>query len=971
MSALRPALFASVSLVALVACSTPPATVDRSPVRAAPEVPGDPMGVVIRRLPNGLTVMLSPNHEEPRITAWITTRAGSAKDPSEATGMAHYLEHMLFKGTRQLGTLDYAREAPHLERITQLYDRLFGTTDADARAQLYAEIDAEGVAASEFQVPNELDQLYDALGCSGLNAFTSDDQTSYTVEIPANRVEQWARVEGDRFAQPVFRLFQTELEAVYEEMNQSLDSKERALFEALHRALWPRHPYGTQPTIGTVEHLKNPSIRKMYEYFERWYVPGNMCVALAGDFDPDDVLATLERTLGRWPARPVPADPVFPLDPPHGRVFHEIRHRGEEQVALAYLTVPAAHPDRDALVLCDMLLDNSETGLVNVNLSQAQAVRAAGASPTFNVDSGYELLWAVPKTDQTLEECEALLLEQVRLLREGAFDESDIAAVVTDFEVGRKRGLESNDTRVGTMTAAFVERTPWSRSVHEIERLRKLTKADVVAAARRWFGDDRVVVYRRNGEPELPEVTKPAFTPVDMKGDVHTPFFASVLDMPVDPIEPHFAVKGVDYSVADYPWGRLYYAHNDVNDVFDVSVRFDVGSDHDPRLDTAFDLLALAGADDADAVAYRRRLYALGSSVVCAAGDDETVFSASGLDAHFAETVALLRAHTARPAGVTQQDLDTLVERTIGARAVQKTDPRALNAALVEYALHGPESRFLKAPTDAALRALNVEELFAAVRDLWTTKRTVTYVGSLAPEKVAELVAAGDTGALREPPARRPETYVTPAANRIVFLQNGGAQARVALFAPDGTLDPEQAPLERLYDEYMSGSMGSVVFQEVREARSLAYSVFTDYAAGARRGDANLMRGAMSNQQDKVPEALDVLLGLVREMPPSEVRLEQVRRAVDEAYRTNRLGFRRLPTTALTWDRWGLDGDPREANWRRATSLTLDELVAFAGRFRTRPFTVTVLGDRDAVDLPSLARFGTVEEVQRDALFNW
>ena len=582
-------LCAATVLTGCATVSTPDA--GGRPGGLAPAVPGDPMGVVVRRLDNGLTVMISPNHEEPRIAAWITVRAGSAKDPADATGMAHYLEHMLFKGTSRLGTLDAAAEKPHLERITALYDELFETTDPARRAELQARIDAEGVAATRPQVSNGLDRLYDALGFSGLNAFTTTDQTSYIVNLPANRLEHWAAVESERFEDPVFRLFQTELEAVYEEMNQALDSPGRALFEALYLALFPQHPYGTQPTIGTVEHLKNPSITKMYEYFRTWYAPGNMCIALAGDVDPEAALAVIERHFGRWQPRPVPADPEFPVVRPQGRTFVEVVHVGDEQVALAFPTVPAGHPDQDALVLCDMMLDNGQTGLVNRNLQQTQAVRAAGSSPTFLVDAGFQLLYAVPKPGQTLEECEALLLEQVARLREGAFSPEDLDAVLTDFEVREKRGLESLETRVSEMTDSFVERTPWERSVRSLDRLRHVTKEQVVAAARRHLDRDFVVAYRRTGEPRLPTVTKPAFTPVEIESDRHTDFFRAVLETPAAPIEPVFAVAGRDYTVSEHPWGRLYHAHTPLNDLFDLQVVVETGTDHDPHLGLALGLV--------------------------------------------------------------------------------------------------------------------------------------------------------------------------------------------------------------------------------------------------------------------------------------------------------------------------------------------------------------------------------------------
>lgn len=954
--------------------SVPPDGGDSAAAGAiAPAVPGDPMGVVVRRLPNGLTVMLSPNHEEPRIETWITTRAGSAKDPADATGMAHYLEHMNFKGTSALGTTDWAKEKPHLDRITELYDRLFSTTGADERAAIYREIDAENQAASQVEVPNELDTLYDTLGFRGLNAFTNDDQTSYTVNIPSNRLETWATVEAARFRDPVYRLFQSEIEAVYEEKNRGMDDKNRNTYETLRRALYPEHPYGTQPTLGTVEHLKNPSLTKMYGFFHRWYVPGNMVVALAGDFDPAEALAVLERTLGAWEPKEFPADPSHPIPAPKGRKFVEMVHEAEETVWLAWLTVPETHPDRDALLLADMMLDNNRTGLINVNLGQKQATLSANASHSFQNESGYEMLTGVPKQGQTLEEVEALLLEQVRLLKEGAFTEDDMAAVVTDFEIGQKRELESNRARVAAMTDAYLVQRPWEWRVRQLDRLRSLKKADVVRAANAWFGSDFVCVYRRNGKPELPKIPKPPFTPVKIAADRHSPWFQEIAAMPAAPLEPRFLEKGRDWQETSLPTGTLLAAKNPMNDLFQITFTVDVGTDTDPRLSMALALLEFGGAGEMDDVAFKRRLYALGTSIGAGAGRQESTISIEGLDAHLEESLDLLRRHFAEPTGAGQDDLDALVARTIESRAKQKIQQPVVAQALNRYALRGADSDSLVAPRNETLQSWKAGDLLGAARSVWDWRRTALYVGTRPADEVAKLLslpplAGGET---KEPPARKPIAYVVPEKPRVLLVPKQGAQAQVAIFFPDGVYDREKVPLHRFYDEYMGGSMGGVVFQEIRESRSLAYAVGSSYRDGGWKGDPNVFLGSLGTQADKTLEATEVFLRIIKEFPASETRRAGVARSLDESYRTGRTPFRAIPGTVLAWRRLGLESDPRPWNWERVKALTLEDLVAFAGRWKSMPYTVAIVGDTARFDRARLESFGEVVEMKPDDLFAW
>lgn len=938
-------------------------------------VEGDPMGVIVERLPNGFTLMVSENHEEPRADCWITTRAGSAKDPAEATGLAHYLEHMNFKGTPKLGTIDWAKEKPHLDRITEIYDELFRTTDPAKRAELYKAIDTENIAASEFECMNEFDSLYGGLGFKGLNAFTTTDQTTYRVSVPANRIETWAKVESERFTDPVYRLFQTELEAVYEEKNRGLDNKAWAVHEAKLAALYPNHPYGTQTTIGTVEHLKNPSLTKIYDYFHKWYVPGNMVITVSGDFKADEVLALLKKYFGSFPSKPVPPDPVHPIAPLKGVTRVELKFETDEEVQIAWQTVAPTHPDADALKLADMMLANGKTGLIDVNVNQKQALQSASASPEFYVDAGCETMSAVAKSGQPLEDAEKLLLAQMDLLKKGTFSEEDMKAALTEFEISEKQGLESNEARVGAMIDAFVQAQPWEWRVHEIDRMRVLSKDDVVRAANKYFGPDYVVVYRRTGKPELPKIAKPGFTPVKIKADRHSAFYQQMLADPAKPIEPRFIEKGRDYFTKDMKSGQLLWAKNPANDLFQLSFSIEVGSDNDPRLSLAGGLLDFGGAGDLDAQAFKRKLYSLGTNISFGSGRQESAITITGLDANFEESLRLLRAHFETPNGAKQADLDKLVERIVGSRAKQKIDARAINGALGSYAQRGADGDVLRQPRNEALKALKADELVAAARDLWSYPRKVQYVGTRPIEEVAALVdlppIGAESTAMKPAPARAAVKFVVPEKPRILFVDKKAAQAQVGLFYPDGTYDRPAVPVHRMYNEYMNGSMGAVVFQEIRESRALAYDAGTIYRDAAWKTDGNIFFGILGTQADKTLDAIDVLMRIVKEMPASEDRMANAKRTIDETYRTARIGFRIIPGTVLSWWRQGLDGDPRPWNWEQAKKMTLADLSAFSGRFKSMPYTITIVGDKSRFDMAKLAQFGDVVEMTPDQLFPW
>lgn len=361
---------AFVLALGLAACATPagapssapaPAPATAPPAAAGPAggshqvellpapLPGDPMGVTIHQLDNGLTVYVSTDREHPRVAIQIVVRAGGRHDPADSTGLAHYLEHMLFKGSPRLGTLDGEGERAHLARIEALYDQLFVERDEGKRLALLGAIDQENQATARFVIPGEVDRIYSSIGARGLNAFTSPDSTRYVIEVPSNRLEHWARLDAERLLHPTFRLFPSELEAVYEEKNRAIDNPERRVHEASINALFPAHPYGSQLNIGSIEHLKNPAYRQMQDFYRRWYVPNNIAIVLAGDVDVARVLPIIRAQFGGWKAQPLPPLPPSQTPPVRGRVVREVVAAGEESVSLAWQAVPELHDDALAL----------------------------------------------------------------------------------------------------------------------------------------------------------------------------------------------------------------------------------------------------------------------------------------------------------------------------------------------------------------------------------------------------------------------------------------------------------------------------------------------------------------------------------------------------------------------------------------------------------------------------------------------
>ncbi len=440
-------------------------------------VPNDPLKARIYTLDNGLKVYLTVNKETPRIQTFIAVRVGGKNDPAETTGLAHYFEHLMFKGTNSYGTQNYEAEKPLLDQIEQQFEIYRKTTDEVQRKAIYHTIDSLSYEASKYAIPNEYDKLMAAIGANGTNAYTAYDQTVYVEDIPCNQIENWAKIQADRFENNVIRGFHTELETVYEEKNMSLTRDNRKVQEAIFSSLFPHHPYGTQTVLGTQEDLKNPSITNIKNYYKQWYVPNNMAICMSGDLDPDKTIAIIDEYFGQM--KPNPELPKLNLpkeEPITEPIIREVLGPDAESVALAWRFPGASSKDFETLQVISQLLYNGKAGLIDLDLNQQQKVLSGYGYPMGLADYSMLILGGVPKQGQTLEEVQNLLLGELHKLRAGDFDEKMLQANINNFKLYQIQNMESNEGRADMFVNSFINGTSWEDEVTSIDRIAKLTK---------------------------------------------------------------------------------------------------------------------------------------------------------------------------------------------------------------------------------------------------------------------------------------------------------------------------------------------------------------------------------------------------------------------------------------------------------------------------------------------------------------
>ncbi len=936
----------------------------------------DPFGVREYTLKNGLKVFLSVYKDAPRVQTYVAVRAGSKNDPKETTGLAHYLEHMLFKGSHQLGTTDWEREKKEIQKIEELYEVYRRTTDEQRRKEIYRQIDSISYEASKIAIANEYDKSMTAIGSEGTNAFTSNDYTMYVENIPANQIENWAKVQGDRFPNLVLRLFHTELEAVYEEKNIGMAQDNRRVNETMMNALFPNHPYGTQTTIGTIEHLKNPSMKNIREYHAQYYVPNNMCVAMAGDFNPDEVIKIIDKYFGSWKPGTVPAFTKVKEQPITSPIVRLVNGQDPANLTIAF-RIEEGHGSRDALLAqaMEMVLNNGACGLIDLNLNQKQlCLNAYAGTYTLN-DYAAFMLGGRPTQGQTLGQLRDLLLGQLELVKKGEFDESLIEASINQLKLQIMRQAESNNSRASQLAYAFVHHQTWDQVIDEINQLSKITKKDIVDFANRICKDNNyVIVYKHQDTPDpVTKVQKPAITPIHVSRDVESPFLASIKNAKVKPIQPQFVNFKKDLQKGKTQNGsEVLYVQNKENGTFNLQYRFEFGSTADKTIDLASNYVDYLNTPNHTAEQLQEEFYKLACSWGISVGGRTVTVSVSGLAENMEKAMALVEEVMAS-CQPDDEALKMLVERAIKNRNDRKTNQRAAFSALNSYGIYGEQYVKEGTESDAELRAYTARQLTDALHGLFQYKHRVLYYGPLSlKEATAAVNRIHTVKPTKDVPANKVYQPQAVNENTVLFVNYDAKNTYVTEYFRGEHFNTAQVPDMNLFNEYFGGSMNAIVFQEMREKRSLAYSASSRYTYGSDKDGYFFNSANVITQNDKLLDALNAYEELFDDMPRAEANFRLAKDALLSSSRTARTTKMGIINAYLNCELMGWKEPLRKQNFQAYQNMTMQNLVNFQQQhIKGQKKAYLILGKESEMDFNALSKFGKVKKLTLDQIFGY
>ncbi|WP_413514025.1 M16 family metallopeptidase [Myroides odoratus] len=937
-------------------------------------VENDPAKARIYTLNNGLKVYLAQNHDEPRIQTYIPVRTGSNNDPEDSTGLAHYLEHMLFKGTSKLGTVNWEVEQALIKKISDLYEQHKNETNPEKKKAIYKRIDEISKEASQYAVANEYDKSVASIGASGTNAHTWFEETVYKNVIPSNELEKFLIIEKERFSQLVLRLFHTELEAVYEEFNRGQDNDYWASHEKMMALLFPTTHYGTQTTIGTSEHLKNPSMVAIHNYFDQYYVPNNIAVVLVGDIQFDETIQLVNQYFGAMQKGTQPKEYVAVEQPIQGIKVGEVFSPQAERVEMGFRLGGAKTSDALYVAMIDMLLSNGQAGLIDLDINQKQRALYAGSSPMIMKDYSVHQLTGMPNEGQTLDEVRDILLEQIDKIKKGEFDEWLLQAVINELRKNSMKALEDNDAMATEMYQTFIQGRSWEEAVSEIDRMEKITKADIIRFANEHYKDNYAIIYKRQGEnKDLVRVENPGITPIDLNRDSESEFYKALNKVAVKDIQPEFVdfTKALKREQIGKIKTTLYSIDNVTNDLATVTYLTPIGSDHDKKLSLALGYLDYIGTNTYFAADIRKEFYKLGIDYSLNTGTDKSYITISGLKENIPAGIKLLE-HLLKDAKADQEAYDNLVDQILKSRFDAKTSKGGIQRALNSYIVSGNQlSRFKDILSEAELKAIKPTELVGLLHTFFDYNQEAFYYGNDIAKVKKAIVADHNLGKGKAVPVKK--EYAEPATDGTVyFAPYDMVQAEISYRGRESKFNKDLLATSSVFNSYFGGGMASVVFQEIRESKSLAYSAYAYYANAGKLDKYNYVMAYVGTQANKLPQAVDAMMELMNDMPQAQNQFENAKNSALKNIATQRYTKAQIFYYWLSLQERGINYDINKDIYKQTQEMKMTDLVHFFNQYvKGKTFNVGLLGKKENLDWEAVKKFGTIKELTLEDLFGY
>lgn len=929
------------------------------------------------KLSNGMIVWLNEDHSMPKIYGGVVVKAGAKDCPN--TGIAHYFEHIMFKGTEEIGTIDYAQEKPWLDSISAAYDQLAITQDAATRTAIQKDINRLSLKAGDYAIPNEFNNLISRYGGSKLNAGTSFDFTFYHNMFMPQYLEQWCILNSDRLINPVFRLFQSELETVYEEKNMNDDDTGDVMRELIFKEIFGTNGYA-YPVLGSTENLKNPKLSDMKDFYSKYYVGCNMGIILTGDFDAENVMPLLERTFGRIPQGVPPTHVKSPMP--------DIR---EERTVEMRLPIPLVslellifksptdyEKDANAVKIAAKLLSNNKVGKLDSLVTEGH-IMASAFSPTALNDAGFTMMMLIPNLLSKSEKAEQACLKEIQQVVNGNFSDKDFLAIKQDAYHEAILELEDIDDRFIKLVMTMSSGHTWQEYLDNVNAIDKVTKADVMAAAKKYYTAPFVRFKKKYGSNKKDKVSQPGYTPVVPKNKgMESEYAKRLASIPVQEIPPRLI--DFDHDATTIPLGgqaMLYTVKNPLNDLFKLTVTYNRGEKADPRLGTAAGFFNDIGTDSLTRQQIGSALQLLGGDVTFSSDNTETIIQVTGVDQNFAATMQLVQHLLLHPKS-NDKILKTIKDAVKAEEKSLTEENSDVFRAMAQKITLGDNSPKLHRLTYKEAKNLTGEELIEVFNSIYGSACDIVYSGTLDSQEVETIVR-------KTFPVERSKTayidYSSPIIGYdrpIVYVYDMPKSRQTLFFTYDQlkAIPTKEARVPvYLFKEYFGGGMSSVLFQEVREFRSMAYTTRSMLYSQPVKLKPNSALGIINyvgTQGDKTMSAITLVDSLLNDMPIIEKNFDIAKQNLINDINNEYPSFRVMGNVIASSRRSGYTVDSDTGMADRYKAATMDDLRQYYKnniQNNASHRVLGIIGNKKKLNLKELQKYGQVVFLKENDLF--
>jgi serine/threonine protein kinase/predicted Zn-dependent peptidase len=900
----------------------------RLPETLATAIPGDPTGVTVHRLRNGLTVYIADRPLEPKVAITVAVRAGSEQERDWGPGLAYLVMMALHRGGERIGVLDAALERPSLVAQHALLSSLPSVDDPGGRAAILRAVDAAERASLPFVLPEDLGDAAVALG-GELGSRRSGSGTVLAVQLPEHRIDGWLEIVAEAVQRPAFRDLRGQVQAQLA-LYASTTSNEHG-WQVLQRELAAATGLREDYETASAYMLKVP-LADARAFHDSFYRPNNVAVVLVGDVDVERALPMIEKHFGAWVPAAIPTRPALDRPLPDGVVRREIEDAGSPAVFMAWPLPPSDAPGyADMLALKEALGRHDGLGA---------ALRSKVADVSWNVTPYRSLeVRTIALPGQSLAQAEAETISALEAIAGDALPDAAWDAALARAELSRLRWARTQTALAETIATSFIEGRSWRAVATELTGAP--TRERLVAAAAALLQRSRVVVHKRPGETwHVPVVELPGGR-LPTRNGRPSAFVRAIVDAPIAPPEPRFLVAGSHYELRRRGNGRV------------------ITTEHDGPLAIASWVVPVGVDDDAFVCdAMRARVWAVripGIDFDAYCTNDFVWVDVVAPAARFEREASFVFEWLEH--GIpSDSEIHDYIERTLQTRASRRMSTAWREPTFHAWALRGEHGIDANMPDDDTLRRRGAKELPASLARLTEHAADLLYVGP-AGARIRALVPPGAGREASPRVSAKLRALPGGSRDRVFVLHDPtreDAVVRVALPWPD--LDPRTSLAAEIHAQAVSdGLTGGPPTLAPRWGGGVWWTTRHPLATTASYACAH----------DEVLLATRTAIELVRrELPPEQLAAAQQR--LEIGFRALRTPIERVPETVRLWETPGTD--PRVAQWLALPSLEYADLGAYYDAVAEQPVVISIVGDAEHIDLRALASIGELTRVELAAM---